>query len=394
MNQKQTRWMKFLGGSNLIYTISIIFLIGLTILLYSQLDFIIRPIFTVISAILAPLIISFILYYLLEPLVNFFEKRKVKRIWSIIGLYLVVLGLLTWLIIWLIPILQQQFNDFVQAIPEFFNTITDFVRNIANNIVLNTEQQQVLNEGLGFFDNIEASFMDYLSQGFSGVGNIISSVTNVFVILLMVPIILFFLLKDGSKLRTSFMKKMPPGSRKDISSILRSIDTQVGSYIKGQIIVAIANGALMFIGFTIIGLNYSGVLAVAGGVLSFIPYLGPTLTFIPAAIIALTDSFWMLGKLGVVWAVVQFVEGNLIEPNVLGRRLNVHPVTIIFILLIMGELLGLLGMVLGVPIYAIIKVLVTFVFEKYKKRYNKYFGEEDGLYDTKSLEEVYELDEE
>lgn len=394
MNQKQTRWMKFLGGSNLIYTISIIFLIGLTILLYSQLDFIIRPIFTVISAILAPLIISFILYYLLEPLVNFFEKRKVKRIWSIIGLYLVVLGLLTWLIIWLIPILQQQFNDFVQAIPEFFNTITDFVRNIANNIVLNTEQQQVLNEGLGFFDNIEASFMDYLSQGFSGVGNIISSVTNVFVILLMVPIILFFLLKDGSKLRTSFMKKMPPGSRKDISSILSSIDTQVGSYIKGQIIVAIANGALMFIGFTIIGLNYSGVLAVAGGVLSFIPYLGPTLTFIPAAIIALTDSFWMLGKLGVVWAVVQFVEGNLIEPNVLGRRLNVHPVTIIFILLIMGELLGLLGMVLGVPIYAIIKVLVTFVFEKYKKRYNKYFGEEDGLYDTKSLEEVYELDEE
>ena len=87
------------------------------------------------------------------------------------------------------------------------------------------------------------------------------------------------------------MGKVPPGRRKDIGAIIRAIDTQVGSYIKGQILIATINGILMFIGFSLINLNYSSILAVAGGFLSFVPYLGPTLTFIPAAIIALTDSF-------------------------------------------------------------------------------------------------------
>ncbi len=393
MERKQTRWMKFMGGNNIIYTLIVLFLIGATILLYSQLDFILQPIFTILSAVLTPLVISFILFYLLNPVVTFFEKRNVKRVWSIVALYALVIGLLAWLIIWLIPILQQQLEDLLQAIPDFFNTVTNFVNNLVGTLSLNQDQQDIVNEGLSYFENIEADFMDFLTQGFSGVGSVISSVTNAFVIMLMVPIILFFLLKDGSNFITGFMGKVPPGSRRDIASILRAIDTQVGSYIKGQILIAIVNGTLMFIGFTIIDLSYSGVLAVAGGFLSFIPYLGPTLTFIPAAIVALTDSFWTLGQLAIVWAVIQFIEGNLVEPNILGRRLNVHPVTIILILLIMGELLGLVGMILGVPIYAIIKVFITFMYGKFQERYNRYYGDKEGIYRTESLEEVYDLNE-
>jgi len=392
MKHKETNWIKFLGGRNIIYTLGVLLLIGLTILLYSQLDFILGPIITILSAILAPLVISFILYYLLTPIVDFFEAKGVRRLWSIIGIYALLAVLLTLLGIWLIPALQEQFTNLVESIPEFFNTITNFVQDLVNTFSLNEDQQQVVNEGLNYFNNIEANFTDYLSQGFSGIGSVISSVTSAFVIILMVPIILFFLLKDGSQFISSFMDKVPPGRRKDISAILRAIDAQVGQYIKGQILVAMVNGVLMFIGFSIIGLNYSGVLAITGGILSFIPYLGPTLTFIPAAIIALTDSFLMVGLLVIVWAVIQFIEGNLIEPNVLGRQLNVHPVTIIFILLIMGELLGLIGMILGVPIYAIIKVFVTFVFQKYKIRYNKYFGDEKGRYKIDTLNDVYRID--
>lgn len=392
MERKQTRWMKFLGGSNIVYTLIVLFLLGATILLYSQLDFIMRPIFTILSAILTPLVISFILFYLLDPVVTFFEKRNIRRLWAIIVLYAVVIALLVWLVIWLVPILQEQLNDLIQAIPEFFNTVVDFINNLVSTFSLNQDQQDIVNEGISFFENIETGFMEFMTQGFSGVGSIISSVTNVFVILLMVPIILFFLLKDGSNFITGFMGKVPPGSRRDIGAIIRAIDEQVGSYIKGQILIAIINGILMFTGFSIIGLNYSGVLAVAGGFLSFIPYLGPTLTFIPAAVVALTDSFWMLAQLAIVWAVIQFIEGNLVEPNVMGRRLNVHPVTIILILLIMGELLGVVGMILGVPIYAILKVFVTFFYGKFQARYNKYYGDKEGIYRTETLDEVYHLD--
>ena len=149
----------------------------------------------------------------------------------------------------------------MQGIPELFSTVTNFLRETVNNISLNQEQQDVFNEGLGYFDNIEKNFINYLSDGFSGVGNVISGVTNVFIILLMVPIILFFLLKDGSKFLSGFMDKVPPGTE-DISAILRAIDTQVGGYIKGQIVIAVINGVLMFIGFSVIGLDYNGVLAV------------------------------------------------------------------------------------------------------------------------------------
>lgn len=392
MENKQTNWMKFLGGKNIFYTFGILFLVGLTILLYSQLDFILRPIFIVMSTIITPLVISFILYYLLSPIVDSLEKRGVKRVITIIIIYLVVIGLLSWLVIWLSPILQQQFNELVESIPQLFNTVVNYLQNAINNISLNAEQREAFDEGLSSFEDIDMVIIDYLSDGFSGVTNIISSVTNVFVIMLIVPVILFFFLKDGSRFIKGFMNKVPPGRRTDISAILRAIDSQVGSYIKGQIIVALANGILMFIGFSIIGLNYNGILAFAGGILSFIPYLGPTLTFIPAAVIALTDSFWMVGKLVIVWGIVQFIEGNLIEPNILGNRLNVHPVTIILILLIMGELLGLVGMILGVPIYAILKVIATYIFQRFQVRYNKYYGDEEGTYKVKTLAEIYELE--
>jgi len=393
MKERHTKWMKFLGGNNIVFTFVLLLLIGAIVLLYSQLDFILRPIVTVLSTVITPVVLSFILYYFIDPVVDFLESKKIKRIWAIIGIYVAFAGLLTLLILWLIPTLQQQFIELVQSIPTLFENLTNFIREIFNNISQNADQQNALNEALGYFDNIETNFMNYLSEGFSSVGNIISSVTNIFVILLMVPIILFFLLKDGSQFMKGLMGKIPPGGRKDIASILRAIDTQVGGYIKGQIIIAIVNGVLMFVGFSIIGLNYNGVLAVAGGILSFIPYLGPTLTFIPAAVIALTDSFWMVGQLTIVWAIIQFVEGNLVEPNVLGRSLNVHPVTIIFILLIMGELLGLVGMILGVPIYAIIKVFVTYAFQKFKARYNKYYGAEKGMYEEKTLDNIYKLEE-
>lgn len=393
MNRKQTKWIKFLGGNNIIYTLVVLLLIGATFLLYSQLDFILQPIFTIVSAVVTPLVISFILYYLLNPIIDFLENKNVKRVWGIVLVYLLIVGLLTLLVIWLIPTLQQQFMSLVQSIPALFDTFTDFLRDLLNNFLQTEEQQDILNEGLSLFENLETNFMNYLTEGISGVGTVISGVTNVFIILLMVPIILFFLLKDGSQFIRSFMLKMPPGGRQDIASILKAVDTQVGDYLKGQIIVATVNGILMFIGFSIIDLNYSGVLAVAGGVLSFIPYLGPTLTFIPAAFVALMDSFWMVGQLAIVWAIVQFIEGNLIEPNILGRSLNVHPATIIFILLIMGELLGVVGMILGVPIYAIIKVFITYVFLKFKDRYNKYYGDEEGRYETETLYDVYDLEE-
>ena len=394
MNDKQTRWIKFLGGKNIIFTLAVLILIGIMFLLYSQLTFILDPIVTMLTAVLTPLIISFILFYLLSPLVDFVEKRGVPRLVAIIGLYIVFIGLIILLLVWLIPILQDQLEDLINALPALFDDVQDFVTNLANNFLTTDSQKDAFQQVLDYFSNIETNFINYLSDGFSGIGTIISSVTNAVLILFMVPIILFFLLKDGSMFLEGFMKKIPPQKRKDTASILASIDSQVGDYVKGQILIALINGIMMFIGFSVIGLNYSGVLAVAGGILSFIPYLGPTLTFLPAVFIALSASFFMVVKLVIVWVIIQFVEGNLVEPNVMGNRLNVHPVSIIFILLIMGELLGLVGMLIGVPLYAILRVFFNYANEKFQRRYNRYYGTEENRYHVRTLDEIYGVEEE
>lgn len=393
MKENDSRLIKFLGGRSSVYTLVVLILVAVAILLYAQLDFIIKPILIIFSTILTPLVIAFILYYLIEPLVSYFEEKNINRTLVISVIYLVFIGLLTWLTLWFVPILQRQSEELLETLPTIIDSTTQFANRTLARFSLSDRQQELVDQGLLYLENFKENVIAYIGSGISGIGAFVSSVTSVLMTIFIVPVILFFLLKDGSTFHQGFMEKVPPRWRKDVSSVLWAIDTQVGHYIKGQIIIAAAEGVLMFIGFTLIGLNYSGILAVAGGFLSFIPYIGPTLTFVPAGVIALTDSLWMFGKLILVWISIQIIGGNLVEPNIMGRRLNVHPITIIFILLVMGEMFGLAGMLLGVPIYAILKVLVTFVYQKFKRRYNRYYGDA-GEYEIYDLKTVYDSEDE
>ena len=168
---------------------------------------------------------------------------------------------------------------------------------------------------------------------------------------------------------------MPPKFRKDFHDLLEKMSVQVGSYIQGQIIVSFCIGLLLFIGYSIIGLKYALVLASIAAVTSVVPYLGPTIAISPAIVIAIITSPLMLLKLAVVWTLVQFFEGHFISPNVMGKTLKIHPLTIIFILL-----MGIVGVIIGIPLYAVLKVLVSHIFMLFKRRYNRYYGNDAGEY--------------
>src|SRR5699024_1793130 len=150
---------------------------------------------------------------------------------------------------------------------------------------------------------------------------------------------------------------------------------QVGSYIQGQIIVATCIGILLFIGYSIIGLDYAITLAIVAAVLSVVPYLGPTMAISPAIIIAVVDSPFMLLKLAIVWIAVQFLEGHFISPNIMGKTMKIHPLTIMLTLLVAGNLFGIVGVILGIPGYAILKVIIQYLYSKFKQRYNRFYGE-------------------
>ena len=111
-----------------------------------------------------------------------------------------------------------------------------------------------------------------------------------------------------------------------------------------------------------------------------VPYLGPTIAISPAIVIAIITSPLMLLKLAVVWTLVQFFEGHFISPNVMGKTLKIHPLTIIFVLLCAGNLMGIVGVIIGIPLYAVLKVLVSHIFMLFKRRYNRYYGNDAGEY--------------
>lgn len=378
--KEPSRFIKFLGGKDSLFALVLLLLIGIIIYVYDKISFVFYPIVIIFSTIAPPIILAFIAYYLLNPIVNLLERIRIKRIWGIIIIILGLSGILTGIILLTAPAIEAQVIDLIANFPAYLQQMGVGITTWLQNSFLGPYYEEGYNWVVSNFNDIPGIIGGYVVNAFQGVRNLATTVTNVVVTIVTFPFILFFLLKDGSRFKKYSLNLLPPKFRKDADQILKNMDTQVGSYIQGQIIVATCIGLLLFIGYLIIGLDYAITLAIIAAVTSVIPYLGPMIAIIPAIIIALVESPFMLVKLAIVWAAVQFLEGNLISPNIMGRTMKIHPLTIIVVLLIAGNLFGIIGVILGIPGYAILKVFVTYLYDKFRERYDRYYGEDNGLY--------------
>lgn len=384
----ETRFMRFLGGNDLIYGLVALVLLGIVIFIFDKVSYVFEPFFIVFNTIAAPIIVSLILFYLFNPLVNLMERYRIPRLLGITIIYVAIVGIITLIVNLLIPIIGSQIEGFIKNSPHYLNKITQSVEKITTNSFLSSYMSQV-NDWL---ESAQKKIPSMLSEYFDGFGPKLASfaeaVSNVGVVIVTTPFILFFMLKDGHRFKDYSTKIMPPKFRKDFHDLLEKMSVQVGSYIQGQIIVSFCIGVLLLIGYSIIGLKYPLVLASIAAVTSVVPYLGPTIAISPAIVIAIITSPWMLLKLVIVWTLVQFFEGHFISPNVMGKTLKIHPLTIIFILLCAGNLMNVVGVIIGIPLYAVLKVLVSHLFLLFKRRYNRYYGEDAGDYSIKQEEEM------
>ena len=385
LNFPETRFMRFLGGKDLIFGLFMLILI----FIFDQVSYIFKPFIIVFNTIVAPIIVSLILYYLFNPIVNLMERYNISRLWGVIILFLVIIGVISLAINLLIPVISSQIKTFGTNFPHYITKVNQFIDNITKYTVASNFYSQIQDYLNSLAKKIPSMISDYFNGFGSKVKNIAETVVNVGVVIVTTPFVLFFMLKDGHRFKDFSTKIVPPKFRKDYHDLLDKMSVQVGSYIQGQIIVSLCIGVLLFIGYSIIGLDYGLILACIAAVTSVVPYIGPTIAISPAIIIALITSPIMLLKLIVVWTAVQFIEGHFISPNIMGKTLQIHPLTIIFILLSAGNLLGVVGVILGIPAYAILKVLVSHLYFLYKRRYNKYYGDDAGEYEFKNDEQEY-----
>ena len=382
----ESRFMRFLGGNDLIYGLTALVLLGIVIFIFDKVSYVFEPFIIVFNTIAAPIIVSLVLFYLFNPIVNLMERYRIPRLLGITIIYVAIVGIITLIVNLLIPLIGSQVESFIKNSPHYLSKITQSVDKITNNSLLSGYMGQI-NDWL---ESAQKKIPSMLSDYFDGFGSKLASfaeaVANVGVVIVTTPFVLFFMLKDGHRFKDYTTKIMPPKFRKDFHDLLEKMSVQVGSYIQGQIIVSFCIGVLLFIGYSIIGLKYALVLASIAAVTSVVPYLGPTIAISPAIVIAIITSPLMLLKLAIVWTLVQFFEGHFISPNVMGKTLKIHPLTIIFILLCAGNLMGVVGVIIGIPFYAVLKVLVSHIFLLFKRRYNRYYGA--GDYSIKQEEEI------
>lgn len=371
------RFKRFFLDNKFVLFLLVLLLIGLNILVFTKTSFIFTPIIVLLKTISLPIILTGIVFYLLNPVVDFLERRRIRRIYSILLLYLLVIGLITITIVSIIPFLKEQIMSLIDNIPRYVDVVENQTKQLIGSNFVNQAQQTMNINISDLATKVSDQAATIVNSTFTGVGNFIGALTEIIISIVTVPFILFYLLKDGRKLPVYILKFVPTRLKEQTYTVLSEMNHRLSSYIKGQIIVSFCIGFLLFIGYLIIGLDYASLLAVIAACTSIVPYLGPTIAITPAIIIAIVTSPLMLLKLVIVWTIVQLIEGKLISPQIMGKNLHIHPITIIFLLLTAGKLFGVVGIILAIPGYAVAKVITTHLFDWFKMRSHLYDEEKN-----------------
>ncbi|WP_057875295.1 AI-2E family transporter [Liquorilactobacillus aquaticus] len=388
MRLEKSRWIRFLGGNNLVFTLVTLGLVATLIFLFDKISFIFKPLGIIAGTVLPPLIFGVVIYYLLNPLVKLLEKR-LSRTWVISVIYVLILILLAAGGIQLLILVQDQAVELFNKFPDIVKGFQDNFDSATRNLPFANEINQLVKSVDLNSDKIGDFVSNYFTDGLKGFGGVFSAVTTTFLTILTGPIVAFFLLKDKEKFYNFVKKIVPPVFRNDFNELFKIVDQQIGGYLKGQIVASIILGILYWPAFLLIGLNYAGAISLAAGILCIIPYIGPFAVFIPGLIVAFQTSFMMAVKFVVVWFVIQFLHGELVVPRVMGDKVQLHPITVLLVLLVMGDLMGLVGVIFGIPIYCLVKVFAIYLFRIFKRRYNRFYGNHGKYEDTKFSKDDY-----
>lgn len=361
-----TWFFKWILNNQAVTAVLITLLVGLTGLVLVKLSPLFAPVLDFVSIIMLPLVISALLYYLLKPLVDCLEKKGVGRTLAIFLVFAGIAALLVWAGANVIPMITRQLTTFIDDLPAYIQTVNKEINQFLDHPFLKNYQGQLQDT----LSNISTKAVDYAESisknALSWASNFASTFARVTVAVIIAPFILFYLLRDGHTMKGGILKVLPTRTRTSISRILSDVNTQLAGYVQGQVMVAIVVGIMFGVMYSIVGLRYGVTLGIIAGILNMVPYLGSFLAQVPVFILAVVAGPIMVVKVAIVFVIEQTIEGRFVSPLVLGTKLNIHPITIMLILLTAGSMFGIWGVFLGIPVYASVKVIVKELFDWYK----------------------------
>jgi predicted PurR-regulated permease PerM len=317
-----------------------------------------------VNPVVPPLLIAVAVVYLLNPLVSALERRGVARVAGAGIVYLLFLCIVALVVSLLVPLVTRQVSSVIDHFPDYLADGQALVRDVAArfgqepNFQLDADH---VRDWLAAGENRQA-----VTRYLTGLRSVTNSVISGLIIIVLGPVMAFYLLVDLPRLNRGAMALIPPGRREEIRGLMDRIGQAVGGFFRGQLLVALFVGVASSIGLWAIGLPFWLLVGMVAGIFNLVPLVGPFIGGGLAVIIALVSG----QPLKAVWAalvllVVQQIDNHLISPNVMGRTVQLHPVVVMLALLVGASFAGLFGMLVIVPLAAVVKIVFLFIWSKY-----------------------------
>ena len=322
----------------------------------------------VFRGVLLPFVAGMALAYLLDPVADAFERLGMNRMWATICVLLTFVLIFLALLVLIVPTLAHQMSGFSEKLPGYVASLQSMITNSTSHY---------MPKFLSNFDaeSLQTNIKDLVSQGASWAAQLIQSiwnggqaVLNMLALLVITPVVAFYMLHDWDRMVDTIDKLLPRDHRATIRDLFDQIDESVSGFVRGQILVGLILGSFYAVGLSLVGLNFGLLIGLIAGIISFVPYAGATIGLILAGGVAVVQ-FWPdplpIGLTFGIFAVGQFFEGNVLQPRLVGERVGLHPVWLMFALLAFGSLFGFVGMLIAVPAAAAVGVIVRYILDQY-----------------------------
>lgn len=313
--------------------------------------------------VILPFVLGGAIAYGLDPVADRLERMGLSRGWSVglITLVALIVFVLTFLLI--IPLLVDQATQLVETAPELVAGLQNAIETRFPDLLSN---EGAIREQLSKLAQV---FQDRAGQLFTSVLSSVSGVLNILILLVIVPVVAFYLLLDWDNMVAKIDAQIPRDHVETVRRLARDIDETLASFIRGQGTVCLILGVFYSVALMLVGLNFGLVVGAIAGLLTFIPYVGALVgggLAVGLALFQFWGEWWWIVAVAVIFQAGQMVEGNILTPKLVGDSVGLHPVWLLFALSAFGAMFGFVGLLVAVPVAAVIGVLVRFALEQYR----------------------------
>lgn len=320
----------------------------------------------VLRSVLLPFLLGMILAYMLDPLADRLERWGLGRMSAALVILTLTLVILALAIVGIVPPLGRQIENFIERLPQLTAGLQDLVSSVYEDTLGRLARSD--QSGPLKLDELFGQSAAWLGTLLTSIWNRGQAVVNVISLLVVTPVVAFYMLVDWDRMVSKIDTYLPRQHRLTIRGLFKEIDRAVAGFVRGQGTVCVILGTFYAAGLTLVGLNFGLLIGIVAGLISFIPYVGSIVGFVLSIGVALVQ-FWpdwtMVLIVAAIFAAGQFFEGNILQPRLVGSSVGVHPVWLMFALFAFGALFGFVGLLLAVPAASAVTILARFALRRY-----------------------------